>query len=369
MVATLVLVAHTVPAAPTEARPWVSVEGKRLVDPRGHTVQLRGVNRSGTEYACAGEWGLFDSPHPERPDRQGMVRAIGSWEANAVRVPVNEHCWLGINGVPEAYGGALYREAIATYLRRLHRAGLYAIVDLHTGGPADYPASAAVNGLRPLPDADHSIDFWRSVARRFGSNRGIVFDLFNEPNGPISWGCLRDGCRITSDNYDPNVPDYEAVGMQALVDVIRAEGAENVVMVPGLRWTNDLSRWRKFRPDDPRDRIAASFHNYEGPLGACFRGCWNDTIAPIAKRAPVISGEIGDTDCDHGYIDRYMRWADAHKVSYLAWAWDATEYGYWECSSGPALIKSYDGTPTAYGVGLKHHLRDVARRSGGHARD
>lgn len=361
MVAALVVGVCLVASPPAAAGPWISVDGKRLVDQRGDTVQLRGVNRSGTEYACAQGWGLFDSPDPAHPDGRAMVRAIRSWKANAVRVPLNEHCWLGINGVPEAYGGANYRQAITTYVRRLHRAGMYAIVDLHTGGPGDYPASSAVNGLRPMPDADHSTDFWRSVARRFGSDRGVVFDLFNEPNGEISWRCLLRGCRITSDSYDPKVPDYDAVGMQTLVREIRAEGAKNVIMVPGLRWTNDLSRWREFRPDDPRHRIAASFHNYEEPLGACFRSCWNETIAAIAKHEPVVSGEIGDTDCDHDHIDRYMRWADSHDVSYLAWAWDATEYGSWGCASGPALIQSYDGTPTAYGVGLRRHLRATAR--------
>ncbi|CNG75717.1 Uncharacterised protein [Mycobacterium tuberculosis] len=28
----------------------------------------------------------------------------------------------------------------------------------------------------------------------------------------------------------------------------------------------------------------------------------------------------------------------------------------WDCSSGPSLISSYDGTPTAYGAGLRAHL-------------
>ena len=31
----------------------------------------------------------------------------------------------------------------------------------------------------------------------------------------------------------------------------------------------------------------------------------------------------------------------------------------WDCSSGPSLISSYDGTPTAYGAGLRDHLRSA----------
>ncbi len=132
-------------------------------------------------------------------------------------------------------------------------------------------------------------------------------------------------------------------------------------MVPGLAFSSDLSRWREYRPRDPLRRLAASFHSYEEPLGDCFAECWRKTIAPLARRTPVVTGELGDTDCNHDHIDSFMRFADRHGVSYLGWAWDATEYGYWDCSSGPALIKSYDGTPTAFGAGLRAHLRARAR--------
>jgi endoglucanase len=74
-----------------------------LVDGAGHPIRLLGVDRSGTEYACAQGWGIFDGPSDA-----ASVAAISSWDTNAVRVPLNEDCWLGINGVSSAYGGAAY---------------------------------------------------------------------------------------------------------------------------------------------------------------------------------------------------------------------------------------------------------------------
>jgi len=71
----------------------------------------------------------------------------------------------------------------------------------------------------------------------------------------------------------------------------------------------------------------------------------------------VIFGELGETDCAHGYIDAMMSFADAHALGYLGWTWDAVSPGGWQCGSGPALIESYDGTPTHFGVGLRDHLR------------
>src|SRR5207237_10746664 len=114
-----------VPPAPSPA-PAVRVQGNRRGDLAGRPVRLRGVNRSGAEYACAQGWGIFDGPSDS-----ASVSAIVSWRTNVVRLPLNETCWLGINGVTPAYAGANYQQAIADYVARLNRAGLVVILDLH----------------------------------------------------------------------------------------------------------------------------------------------------------------------------------------------------------------------------------------------
>jgi endoglucanase len=345
----------------------VSVRGNQLVDGAGETVRFLGVNRSGTEYACSEGWGLFDSPHPGAPDDADMIDAIRSWDANAVRVPLNEACWLGINGVKSRYTKRRYRDAIASYVASLEEAGLHPILDLHVVSPGRFRASHDVDHLRPMPDRGHALPFWRSVARHFGDDPAVVFDLYNEPHD-VGWRCLLRGCRITHETSPATHkraagrskgPNYRAVGMQRLVEAIRRQGAINVIMVPGVDWSGNLSRWLRYAPHDPLGRIAASFHNYEGPdLGSCHLECWERTVAPVAARVPVVSGEIGDVDCDHDYIDGFMSWADEHGVSYLGWSWNATNKpGGATCEGGPALIVDYDGTPTDYGVGLRDHLR------------
>jgi endoglucanase len=335
----------------------VSVRGNHLVDGAGRVIRLLGVNRSGTEYACSEGFGFTDSPHPHEPDSPAMIAAIRSWGANAVRVPLNEDCWLGTGSVKARWSGATYRRDVATYVGRLEAAGIYPILELHVVTPGASTGDPGVDGQRPMPDAAHAIPFWRQVAAKFGTDRAVVFDLYNEPNA-VSWDCLRDGCEITQDSYRTDVPPYRAVGMQRLVDVVRGAGAENVILVPGVRWTSDLSFWLAFRPHDPLHRIAASFHTYQAR--GCWWPCWQTMIAPIARRFPVVIGEVGEADCAHTYLDSTMRLADAYGVSYLGWTWSATRPGIVSCESGPALISSYNGTPTAYGVGLRDHLRALA---------
>src|ERR1700730_9885425 len=84
--------------------PELSVRGNHLVNWRRTIVRLTGVNRSGAEYACAHVWGIWDAP----TDTNLAIRAMTAWHINSVRIPLNEDCWLGINGVPRAYSGARY---------------------------------------------------------------------------------------------------------------------------------------------------------------------------------------------------------------------------------------------------------------------
>ena len=339
----------------------LSVAGNSLVDESGNPTRLLGVNRDGTEYMCDNGY-LFDSPTPKQADSQEMVDAIASWGANAVRIPINEACWLGINHAPKKASGRIYRDAIQTYVDRVHAAGMYAILELHVVLPGKLSVDDDP-GLRGMVDRQHGVPLWRSIAKQFGSDTATVFDLYNEPY--VGWKCLRDGCKVKRDDYLPKLPTYTSAGTQKLINVVRGAGAQNVILVGGTSYSNNLSRWLEFVPNDPLGRIAASFHNYEGPEeGQCHLECWDATIAPVAEQYPVVTGEIGDfsadnSQCNHDYIDQYMPWADEHGVSYLGWTWNSTSGGY-HCGNGPALITEYDGTPTDYGIGLRDHLLSLS---------
>ena len=345
--------------APAGARSNLRVRGAVIVDGAGagRPVKLVGVSRSGTEYACIQGWGFFDSPHPGRIDDPAMIAAIKSWDADIVRVPLNEDCWLGING-PRGYVGEPYRRIIRRYISALRAAGLYVILDLHVVAPGRLPSQS----IDWMPDADHAPAFWRSAAHTFKHDHGLIFDLYNEPNH-IGWRCWRDGCRLPPHRDDDGhpVPAYRAVGMRALVDAVRSTGATQPLMLGGLNFSLDLSRWDEYAPRDPLHQLIASEHNYGG-LSPCDASC-RAAILKTRGHHPVVVGELGETDCAHGYIDAFMPWADSHEIDYLGWAWDATAPGSWTCRGGPSLIMGYDGAPTPYGIGLRDHLRALALSS------
>lgn len=333
------------------APPVLRVSGNKLVDANGGTRRLLGVNRSGGEFMCVQGRGIFDGPVDD-----ASVKAIADWKANTVRIPLNEECWLGLSNINPAYAGANYINAVKDLVARVKAHGMTPVVELHwtygqytgnSAGCSDVHASCQ----KPMPDMQYTPAFWTSVANTFKGDRAVVFDLFNEPypdratsTTTQAWQCWRDGGTC------PGI-GYEVAGMQDLVDSVRNTGATNVILAGGIAWSNDLSQWLTYRPTDPAGNLGAAWHVYN--FNTCSNeSCWNSTLAPVAAQVPLMAGEIGENTCSHGFIDQVMKWFDDRSLSYLGWTWNT-----WDCSSGPSLISSYDGTPTAFGTGLRDRLR------------
>jgi hypothetical protein len=345
VVTTLDAATHSTGPTPTAG---LHIEGGKFVY-GGRPTRLLGVNHSGSEYQCLSS-GIF-----EGPDADTIANGVLSWGAiNTIRVPLNEDCWLGINGVNPQYSGAAYRDAVMSYVAKLHAHGLFTIVDLHWNAPGSFLA----NGQQPMADADHAIDFWKSVASTMKGDGMTVFDLYNEPyldssNAQTSdpWSCWLNGCTVTGGGRGGVSGSWQSAGMQALVDAVRSTGATNVLMVGGLNFSDDLTQWLTHVPNDPLHQVAASLHAYGG--GPCaVSSCWSQVLEPIAAQYPIVTGELGEYDCGHSFIDDFLKWADKAGVSYVPWTWNT-----WDCGSGPSLISDYDGTATAFGEGYRQHLQ------------
>lgn len=329
------------PSLASGAAPWIGVRANHLVDRNGDVVRLLGVNRSSADYECVEGDRVF-----EGATDWASIEAMKSWRINAVRLPLNESCWLGINGVDPSLSGVPYRTAIREYVQALEQAGLYVILDLHWAAPGRNQAT----GLIPLPDAEHAPAFWTSVATEYREDRSVLFDLFNEPHD-ASWECWAAPCST----YDSWFGWYDSTGLPQLLEAVRSTGARQPVLLSGLDWARDLRGWLAHRPVDPAGALVASVHTYD--YAACYGSC-RVALVRIAKHFPVVISELGETDCRRRYVDPYMRWADRHGISYLGWAWDIGPR--WTCEGGPTLIRDASGAPTRYGVGLRRHLRELA---------
>ena len=379
------------PTSPAKSSPTTSVRviGNHLVGADGQALRLLGVNDPGALYACIDGKEISASPLDATAAHQ-----ISTWHADAVRIALNEDCWLGINGAHVRYSGAVYRAAIVRWVADLNADGMVAILDLHWSAPGTTPSVQQW----PMADADHSIAFWSGVASTFKSDPGVIFDLFNEPYlglghpTPADWECWRNGCDMpfplctaVGEHVADAAPrqchsvQYQVAGMQQLLDAVRGAGADQPVMVGGLDWASDLcddSRdtgtsesclWLQYEPVDPDHQIAASFHTYN--FTPCSSpDCWNSNVATLAQTVPVITGELGERDCTDHYVDQYSDWADQHDISYLAWAWQAPTGNSTNQScqkQNTFLIGNQSGVPnkgSAVASAFKAHLQTEASR-------
>jgi hypothetical protein len=326
--------------ASAATRKGLHLSGNRLRDAKGRVVVLHGVNRSGTEYACIQGNGIFDGPSDA-----ASVRAIAAWHVNAVRIPLNEDCWLGINGVTPNYAGANYRNAIINFVKLLHQHGIYAELSLMWGAPGTYKAT-----YQPAaPDADHSPAMWASMSAAFKHDHNVILAPWGETI--VDANCFLHGgvCQAT---YGPSNKRYATAGMQQAVNVMRKAGYTGVIAIPGIDYANNLTQWLSHKPHDPLGQLVAEAHVY-GNNTCSTTSCFDATYAPVAAKVPLIFGETGEThdnsSCGSANISRIMGWADAHGVGYEAWTWDT----WGTCGS---LIRDYDGTPAnEYGSWVKQH--------------
>ncbi len=328
------------------------VVGNQIEDGSGHVIVPRGANRMGTEYACraTGATSDFDGPVD-----QASVSAMLTWDINIVRVPLNEDCWLGINGEPaNGKTAAQYQTDIVNWVSLLNQNGIIVILDLHWNNSGANQSLAQ----EPMPDLDHAPAFWTSVANTFKSNSSVIFDLYNEPY-TTSWSCWKNGSTAPGASPCSDV-SFAVAGMQTLVNTVRATGATNILMLGGLAYANDLTGWLANEPTDPKNNLVASTHIYNFNTCASIT-CWNAQVAPVEAKVPVLAGEIGENGCGQSFTDGLMNWLDSENIGYLGWTWTVVTGG---CSAGPVLITDYTGTPTTYGAGLHDHLISLAATGG-----
>jgi aryl-phospho-beta-D-glucosidase BglC (GH1 family) len=360
----------------------VTVVGNRLVDAAGSTLQLRGVNVSGLESVAIQGWDPANPWGGQTGTATPDWSTIKTWQANTVRLPLNEASWLGVTcidagGVRGTVGaqvsadpGANYKATVAQSVAGATSAGLYVILDLHWTAPGNN----CPFGQNPMADAQHSLSFWKQVAGRFKTYPNVIFELFNEPYlywiapAESAWSVLMNGGTetefVTGGNPYAVALNWQTAGMQQMLTTIRATGAKNVVLASGASWAQDLSGWLSNRPSDPLQQLGAVWHAYP-TFGAAFGSAayaqpndspqiWSEVQGILAAGFPVVITEYGDQDSagttSAPFASNLLPWADQNGVSYLGWAWDV-----WQDANN-VLITDAAGDPTpGFGVYVKQH--------------
>lgn len=329
----------------TKAMGPYTVKGNAILGADGKRYYFHGVGRDGLEYSCFGD-GHFTQKELAYIGSGTSTKTTTYWGANTVRLPLSEGFWL--KGQPSAKCSvAQYRQLVNQTINALTALHLNVMLDLQWSDAGGQ--SLGAGSAWAMPDAD-SVTFWQQVATLYKGNPNVLFELFNEPH-PAQWPCWSAPCTMTNDKSNSQTVTYHGVGMQALLNAVRATGAKNnLAIVGGMAWGFDLSQLAHYALKG--SNIVYDTHPY--PYGDKQPQLWNAAFGNVSATYPVISAESGEYDCNTNYMSKLLPYFDAHQIGWVAWAWtvqgDACGY--------PLLIKDYNGTPSqAMGQYIYQHLQ------------
>ena len=304
------------------------VAGNQILDSNNKEVWLQGVNIMSLDWSPTGERILLSTK-----------TAIEDWHANIIRLAVKEDYW---NGKGAKDGGKAYRELVDATINEAANRGAYVLLDLHR-----YRA----------PEQVHA-DFWTDAATRYKNHPAVIFDLFNEPHG-TSWEVWQKGgfvpvkkdgvdetAFLTEEEKIKNNAGFHSIGMQGLLDAVRATGAKNVVLAGGLDYGYDLSGVLKgYALDDKGGNgLVYGSHIYPWKHG------WQKDFLDVAAKYPVLSGENGANLTKMSFIpadqqEDAQTWVPAFLGMVQKYHIHWTGFSFHPKAS-PILISDWNYTPT-----------------------
>ncbi len=321
-------------------------KGRDILDARNRVVTLRGVNLPSLEWKAEGDNVL-----------QSTKVILDDWKANVIRLPLSQDRWFG-RAPEQKDGGGAYRRLVDATVRLISQKGAYVMLDLHWSNAGVW---GKYIGQHKMPDVNSEI-FWLMVAEKYANNPAVIFDLYNEPHD-VPWDVWKSGGEVTErvgEGDQATEITYSTPGLQRLVDVVRATGAKNPIVVAGLDWGYDLTGVMKGQTlSDPQGAgIIYSTHIYTWKGNKPEQ--WQEKAGLLGRTLPLFVGEFGAEPGERGgedpntWVPRLMKYIGDNKLSYAAWCFHN--------GATPRLIADWKYTPTPYfGAYIKKALVKAAR--------
>ena len=278
--------------ANTLTNPLFKVVGTKIYDPNGREFIAKGVNVNGPGFGWPGDTPGYADEIIER------------WKFNSIRLNVKE-----LDPAPWTYAeNGTVDEIIDTYTDK----GAVVVLEPHenTGG---YFTGSQLDKLE---------QWWRQQADQYKDNPYVWFNTSNEPGGSNS-------------SNSENVAKWVNQN-QRIINAIRNEGADNVIVVDGHYWGQDVGEWNSSpvkesksailgsssQLKDPEKKLVFSVHLYDQWIyGQSKMADYFDRVQ--AAGVPLLIGEYGATK-DGKFkeaVSSMFKTAVPREIGRFAWAW------------------------------------------------
>ncbi|HVH99620.1 MAG TPA: cellulase family glycosylhydrolase [Enhygromyxa sp.] len=308
---------------------------------------LRGI---GTASFCVYDWNdpsqIITTVDTAQTDAiTGFFVGAGSTVMPAVRIAITACYVLDVvtsqwqsNNDKYPNLSAQYNELLSGLIDTFTQKGVVVILDLHWNDDVTEQQPMALKSTPATPTGD-ALDFWTTLAERYGGNDRVFFELYNEPFG-IDYDTWLNGGSGT------NGVEYR--GMKELYQAVR-QATNNPVLIGGTNWAyadygnqgfTDIYIEGFVRDVTPTN-VLATLHPYQGHGQGVEKTpeLLAELIEAIQGQAgvPIVLSELGQYCCPDdgacsnydgtyngtamGYVQAVFEVAQSYGVSWTPWAW------------------------------------------------
>ena len=244
------------------------------------TIQGTSFYRDGKPWILKGVdlAGLAQSPHIRARDK-GAAQARAYWgdaEVTAIKKNLGVDTLrlqvspAGLDPQSPEYDKSYLPELLEN-IQSVRKLGFTVIIGMNGQQDGKTPEAC-------MP-AENSARAWKTIAPSFIHDRGIMFELFNEP------------CKSLNEQSKAEWVH----GMQSLVDAVRGVGATNIVLLDGLWYARTTNGLFPLIHDPLPNRMGLAVHAYM--LKGAFENekQWHDQFGASAERYPLVVTEWNAT--------------------------------------------------------------------------
>jgi hypothetical protein len=274
-------------------------------------------------------------------DLKRIDASAQSWCSNTVRLQVAQDNLVGESG---STFSEEFMDAIHSEVTQAERDGLVVVIN-----------AATQDVGRELAPTHATEAFWRSLISYYGGDPQVIFDIFNEPrlymsNVDATWKAWQHGGTRDGHTY---------LGMQAIVDLIRNHGANNLVWVEGPGAASTLKHVRAYPISG--GPLVYAIHR---PRGDHNPNVWDADFGFLVRDgvAPVMAGEwaqyaSGKSECWKDAptaVPAFLKYLEDHSIG----------LNVRELAKGVLLESADFADPTE--IGSDYHCVEGLNQGAGH---
>jgi endoglucanase len=306
-----------------QAHGQLHVCGKRLCNQSNQEVQLRGMSTHGIQWYG---WGNVGS---------GSCLTTGSldtlakdFRADLLRISM----YIQEDGYET--DPAAFTAQVETLIDEVTQRGMYAIVDWHMLNPGD-----------PNYNLARAKTFFTHIAKKYGHQNNILYDIANEPNSEtsvVTWAKVRA---------------YH----EAVIPVIRAHAPNAVILLGSHGWStlgfsdsgDPQSYMEVVNNPVSAANVMYGFHFYAASHGQAHR----NLLSAAADKLPMFVTEFGTQEASGDGANNFastQQWLDLLAARKISWA-------NWNYSDDPRTGAVWRVGSCAGGTFTEGNLKDAGK--------